>query len=439
MNSSAAELWSKSKLLVKAFIIILQVLLLLIPVHSVKGLIEEREARQQEAVREVSVKWAGRQVVTGPILVLPYWRTMTDTANRPIPVKQYAYFLPAAVSAQTTIRPEVKHRGIYQVMLFNSTLALSGRFDDIRLDALSIPESSVIWSEAFLRIQVSDMKGLSDEMRLAWKDSSITMAPDMATDAYSGSGLAAPLRLAGLADACGARFSARLEISGSEQLLFTPVGTTSTVTMAAAWPHPSFTGTTLPQSSNVSDSGFTATWKSLAIHRRFPQQFTDARSSDGHLYELTSAAFGVDLFMPVNAYQKTMRSVKYAVLCILLTFAAFFLIEVVNKRSVHPFQYGLVGLALVLFYTLLLSIAEYAGFNGAYVIASACTIGLIGWFAKGVLASGRLAVVLSTVLVLVYGYVFTVLQVQDFALLLGSIGLFVTLAIIMYFSRKIQW
>lgn len=147
----------------------------------------------------------------------------------------------------------------------------------------------------------------------------------------------------------------------------------------------------------------------------------------------------MDLFIPVNGYQKTLRSVKYAVLCILLTFTAFFLIETTNGRSVHPVQYALIGFALILFYTLLLSFSEYTGFNIAYGIASLATIGLIGWFVKSLLRSGRLSMLLSFVLVLLYSYVFTILQLQDYALLMGSIGLFLTLAIVMYFSRRIQW
>lgn len=126
-------------------------------------------------------------------------------------------------------------------------------------------------------------------------------------------------------------------------------------------------------------------------------------------------------------------------LCILLTFAAFFLIDVINRKSVHPFQYGLIGLALVLFYVLLLSFSEYIGFNTSYAIAAVATIGLIGWFVKGILSSGRLSSLLSLVLLFIYSYVFTILQLQDYALLVGSIGLFVTLAVIMHFSRKIQW
>lgn len=228
------------------------------------------------------------------------------------------------------------------------------------------------------------------------------------------------------------KFSSSILINGSEQLLFTPVGKETMVKLNSAWPDPSFTGGQLPD-HRISDTGFVATWKSLAHTRNFPQAWKETS------YNLQSASFGADLFIPVNGYQKTMRSVKYAILCILLTFAAFFIIETVNKKSVHPFQYALIGLALILFYTLLLSISEYTGFNTAYIIASAATVGLIAWFVKGILQSSKLTTVLGVVLMLMYSYIFTILQLQDYSLLLGSIGLFLTLAVIMHFSKKIQW
>ena len=134
-----------------------------------------------------------------------------------------------------------------------------------------------------------------------------------------------------------------------------------------------------------------------------------------------------------------MRSVKYAILCVLLTFTCFFLIETNNKKSVHPIQYALIGFALILFYTLLLSFSEYIGFNGAYAVATLATVSLIAWFVKGLLGSPRLSMLLSFVLVLLYSYLFTILQLQDYALLLGSVGLFLTLAVVMYYSRKVQW
>ncbi|HEY0750683.1 MAG TPA: cell envelope integrity protein CreD, partial [Chitinophagaceae bacterium] len=230
---------------------------------------------------------------------------------------------------------------------------------------------------------------------------------------------------------------------------FTPIGKVTNVTLQSSWPHPSFSGDILPLSSDINNSGFKATWKSLAHKRAFPQQWTGGAYTIGYLNKhrdvvaagnnLSASAFGADLFVPVDNYQKILRSVKYAILCILLTFAAFFLIETTNKKSVHPFQYGLVGLALVLFYTLLLSFSEYIGFNLSYAIASLATIGLITWFVRGVLTSGRLSFILAAILFLMYTYVFTILQLQDYSLLFGSIGLFITLAVIMYFSRKFKW
>ena len=183
----------------------------------------------------------------------------------------------------------------------------------------------------------------------------------------------------------------------------------------------------------MSDSGFVATWKSLAHTRNFPQAWKGAS------YDLDAASFGANLFIPVNGYQKTMRAVKYAILCILLTFATFFIMETISKRSVHPFQYALVGLGLVLFYTLLLSFSEYIGFNAAYAVAAIATISLICWFVRGILGSSKQTGLMALVLGAVYAYVFTILQIQDYSLLLGSVGLFFALAIIMRFSRKIQW
>jgi len=457
METTIQSVWSKSKVLVKGLIIAFLVLLLIIPTLFVQNLIEEREQRQKEAVAEVSNKWAGRQIVTGPMIVLPYWQTDGDTAAKKIRSKHFAFFLPDELSVNTTIFPKEKYRGIYKVMLYNSKVNLSGSFKGIDLQKLNILPEDVIWNEAFVKFNVSDVKGLNDELVLQWNNQPLNLSPQSFEDRSGSNGLTTGLLLNGIDDLKNSNFSSQLDLNGSEQLLFTPLGKSTSVIMQSKWPHPSFTGDILPQNSQVKDSGFTANWKSMAHKRSFPQQWKDDAYTLGNPVwnagmidrrttavvdnsnYITSAAFGADLFVPVNSYQKTMRSVKYSVLCILLTFSAFFLIETTNKRSVHPFQYGLIGLALVVFYILLLSFSEYIGFNLSYFIATIATIGLIAWFAKSILVSGRLSGILSMVLVLMYSYVFTILQLQDYSLLFGSIGLFITLAIIMYFSRKIQW
>lgn len=451
METVVQNVWTKTKVLVKALIIGGIVLILQIPTFYVTDLIKEREQRQREAITEVSSKWAGRQNIAGPILVIPYREANADSTKS----KHFAYFLPDQLNIHSKVSPEEKYRGIYKVMLYTSGVHLYGSFNNISLEKLKITPQDMIWSEAFVHLGISDVKGLNDNVRLRWNNQVLDMSVDGSAAQALDEGLNAPLNLTGPDDLKNVQFSADLNLNGSQELLFTPLGRTTSVEMKAKWPHPSFTGDILPMQKKISKDSFEAKWKSISQKRNFPQQWKDnsfivgQASYKGSNVTSTAAviagvnisnnAFGADLYDPVSGYQKTLRSVKYSFLCILLTFAAFFLIETSNKKSVHPFQYGLVGLALVLFYTLLLSFSEYIGFNFSYAIAAAATIGLIAWFIKDVLASSRLTVVLSVVLLLIYTYVFTILQLQDYALLLGSIGLFITLAVIMHFSKKIQW
>lgn len=459
METTLNTVWSKSKILVKGLIIFFLVLLLLIPTFYVQSLIEEREARQKEAIAEVSSKWARRQTITGPFVVLPYWQADGDSASAKARVKHYAYFLPDDLQVAATVTPQEKHRGIYKVMLYNSRIDMKGSFRELTPARLNIPAENILWNEAAVKLSISDTKGLNEELRVRWNDTTLALAPQTTNDPSAPEALSAPLPLTGVDDLRNVSFSSTVDLNGSEQLLFTPVGKSTTVQLESKWPHPSFTGDILPQSTEVKDSGFKATWKSLSHKRSFPQQWKDNaytitlvpnRSASTATTTTTTTAtftgnnintgsFGADLFVPVSDYQKTMRSVKYAILCILLTFAAFFLIETTNNKSVHPIQYGLIGLALILFYTLLLSFSEYIGFNLSYLIAAAATIGLITWFVRGILTSGRLSAVLAAVLLLMYTYIFTILQLQDYSLLFGSIGLFITLAVIMHFSKRIQW
>jgi len=455
MDTIVTSVWQKSKLLVKCLMIGALILLLLIPEYFVTGLIHEREQRQKEAIAEVSSKWAGRQIITGPVIVLPFWQTQGDTSLQRIRTKHYAYFLPDELKIQSSVTPHEKYRGIYKIMLYNSKIRLSGTFNEILPQQLNIAPQDIIWEESFVKLHISDSKGLNDEIKVQWGDRVLPLVPKSMGDRSSNDALSSPLNVTSVADLKNISFSVELNLNGSEQLLFTPVGRVTTVNVTSTWPHPSFTGNILPQTSTINSNGFEASWKSLSHNRHYPQQwkddeysFTDIfpypRSDSDYSTELrnttvTSGAFGTDIFVPVNSYQKIMRSIKYAILCILLTFAAFFIIETVNKKSVHPFQYALIGAALILFYTLLLSFSEYTGFNIAYILASVATVGLIAWFVKGILQSSKLTLILSIVLVLMYSYVFTILQLQDYSLILGSIGLFLTLAVIMHFSKKIQW
>ena len=442
METNMEQTAPKNKILIKGLVIGGLVLLLLIPTFFVQNLIWEREQRQKDAIAEVSNRWAGSQNLAGPMLVIPYIKSVADAKGKVAHYRHYAYFLPDELRINTTVSPQERSRGIYKVILYKTKATISGQFGAPNFGQLKIAPDKILWNEAYVKMGITDVKGLNDEVKLRWNDSLLSLTAQSLPDpAAEGLASAVP----SLTNKAPFTFSTTIDLNGSEQLLFTPAGKVTYVQVTSPWPHPSFTGNTLPDESNISDSGFTASWKSLSHKRAFPQYWTSetahVRATSGMSIEgqIGQAAFGVNLFIPVNGYQKTERAIKYAALCILLTFAAFFLIETVHKRSVHPFQYGLIGLALVLFYLLLLSFSEYTGFNIAYAIAAAATIVLIGWFVKGLLQSGKLSTYLALVLLLVYVYVFTILQLQDFALLLGSLGLFISLAVVMNFSRKIKW
>ena len=463
-GSTAGAIWQKSKWIIKGCIIGLIAILMMIPMLYVKDLIKEREERQREATNEISSKWAGPQNIAGPVLCIPFQETQIDKSGNQLSSEHIAYFLPDVLNITSTVNPTEKHRGIFKVMLYNTKVNIKGSFAKLPVERLNIAPEKLLLNKAFIKLNLTDIKGLNDPVKLKWKDSVVELSPQNSVNARDG--ISASVQLTSINDLQDISFSTDIDLNGSEQLLFTPLGKSTTVTINSSWKDPSFNGSILPQPTEIKDSGFTATWKSMAHTRNFPQQWKDdeyridayvpppiAQTNPDILREtripnpgpdhspssISKSAFGVNLFIPVNGYQKTLRTVKYALLCILLTFAAFFLIETVHKKSAHPFQYGLVGLALILFYTLLVSFSEYTGFNTAYLIASTATIGLIAWFVKGILQSGKATTVLSVVLVLIYSYIFSILQLQDYALLFGSIGLFLTLAVIMYFSRKIAW
>ena len=228
-------------------------------------------------------------------------------------------------------------------------------------------------------------------------------------------------------------FNFNVKLKGSEYINFVPVGKVTDIELSSDWNNPSFDGPFLPDSREIDDDGFTAHWNVLHLNRNYPQAWIGAQ------HKVKDSAFGVNLLIPVDSYQKSERSIKYAILFIGLTFLVFFFIEIINKKRVHPIQYILVGLALCLFYTLLLSISEHTSFNIAYGISTLLTIGLISTYTKTVLKSNALTGLMGGILIILYLFIFIIIQLQDYALLMGSIGLFIILGLVMYFSRKIDW
>jgi inner membrane protein len=430
--STFSSLFDKGKLFLKSVFIFVMALVLWIPTSFINDVITERQGRQYEAIADISNKWAGSQVVAGPLLMIPYFKETTTEKGEVLRIRHEAYFMPDKLDAKSDIVPEKRHRGIYQVVVYRSNISMTGKFNSLHWQDLKVAPDKIMWSEARLLFSVSDnLRGINEDVSVNWNDSTVIFNPEPSGESGIKDALVAQVPLSSAQADKEQKFSLHFSLNGSQKLLFTASGRENKVEMNSSWKDPSFIGIKLPDERKVSDSGFTATWKYM--NRSVPLVWNDK------IYNLDESSVGSSLIIPVDGYDKTQRSVKYALLCIILTFASFFLIESIYKKPLHLIQYGLAGLALVLFYTLLLSISEYLGFNMAYLIAGSATIGLVTWYIGSIMHSSKLATFISFVLAVVYGYIFTIIQLQDYSLLMGSIGLFIALAVIMFFSRKLKW
>lgn len=434
-TENSKSIWSfleKNKLYIKCVLIFLMGLVLWIPTQLILEMIRERASRQKEAVADIRTKWAGKQVVTGPLLMVPYHEIITGAAGNKQIGKKFSFFTPDNLVIDATVFPEKRHRGIYEVAVYKTEINLSGKFSPLKWQQLNIPRENIIWNEAVLLFKTEDnIKGINQDLFINWNKRNLLMEPGSNTQSLFPAAFSAPVSPDSSEFEKENQFSMKFSMMGSEQLLFSPVARENKIQMRSAWANPGFTGMILPDSREVSDSGFVAEWKFM--NRTIPAVWKHTA------FDMTTTAIGTNFLITVDSYDKTERSVKYALLCIILTFASFFLIETVYKKSLHLVQYGLAGLALVLFYTLLLSISEYTGFNPAYLIAGTATISLVAWYVGSIMRSSKLALFISFVLGVVYTYIFIIIQLQDYALLMGSIGLFIALGIIMYFSRRLQW
>lgn len=428
--------WLKESSGIKLFILGFMLLLLLIPLSQIESLMHERKERSEEAVAEVSNKWSGKQTLAGPIIALPYRTTVeiisTDGNKEFITKIKEAYFLPEKLQVKGSLEPGILHRGIFDVVVYNSSLQCEGSFLPFDLQKLKIEPETVMWEEAYLMVGLGDLRGIQENPEFRFGKKSITAEPGGSSLLKNNNAIIAPLSLAGNLEG-STPVSFQLRMKGSEELHFIPTGKTSEVKLKGNWPSPSFVGEFLPEERTIEEESFDASWKVLHFNRPFPQQWTNSTSVD-----LSEASFGLNLLMGVNQYQKSIRTAKYGILVVFLTFLALFLIEIIYAYRVQLYQYILVAAALTIYYTLIISISEHTGFNMAYIIASLATILLISLYATTFL-SKKLAGVLAGLLTLFYGFIFALTQQEDYALLIGSIGLFVVVAVLMYISRNFNW
>jgi inner membrane protein len=413
-------------------------LLLQIPIVLMHGLVQEREKTRQEAVEDITGKWGRTQTVIGPVIEVPYvnrWTEEAETGERiRHAARRRAFFLPETLDITGQIETENRYRGIFEVPVDRMQVELEGHFERPTLAEWGVAPEDVLWDRAQLHVLISDLRAIQNQAVASWNGDELTFVSGAGQFGNSTSGIHVPLR--GKLEGATSQFGFTLDLNGSRGAFFAPLGKKTEVSITSDWSDPSFQGNWLPTSRTVSGEGFEAGWQIPSLGRNYPQSWGAGEVS---LETLEASRFGVKFITPVDHYRMAQRSLKYEILFLFLTFLFLWLFEVLAKVRIHWIQYLLVGAALCLFYLLELSLSEQLGFVAAYTLASAAVVGLITTYSLAVLKRVGRAALLGFAVAILYTYLFVLLNNQDYALLVGSIGLFSILAAVMYLTRRIDW
>ena len=405
-----------------------------IPQLLLKDLVSERKSTESEAESEVFEKWAGPQTITGPVIKVDYsWVEGKDEKKE----TRTKVFLPELLDVKGQVNTKHLKRGIYDFSVYETALDITGQFKLPKDFEKQQGDYEWHFEKAKIVVGLPNLRGLTDNVVLNLSGTS----HDMVAETGNLKGLSCEVDLLRLLEGDTLDFSLVLPFKGSGDLMFAPVGQTTTVSLTSDCVTPSFNGYYLPDERQVTDTGFQAEWKVLAINRDYPQVLDDSflKLYDYGSTDFDESTFGVELKVPVEQYLQTDRAIKYAFLIILLTFAAVFFIEMRKAKPIHPVQYLLVGIALIVFYTLLLSFSEHMNFGLSYLIASVMTIGMIVVFMASVTKDKKTALGIGLLLAVLYAFVYVLLQLESYALLVGSVGLFIILGIAMFATQKIDW
>lgn len=413
-----------ARLSVKLLIIVCISILLLIPQLLIMNLVQDRQSTRAEAKRELAKSWGTDQHIGGPAIVIPGEKD-----------RLHLYLFPESLDVKGNVQSQTLRRGIFDFSVYNAPLHLTGEFKCPKeLLKRGLDNNRV--EKSFIFIGLSDLRGLSENVvvKLNGKPCEVEPASSVA-ESPTNDGVVCAVDLQPLLSGQTIAFEITIPLKGIDGLYFTPVGNTSSVSLTSDWGDPSFQGNFLPVSREITENGFKAQWSVMSLNRNYGQLAT---SSSSWFSMMDNSELGVDLCIPVDQYQQTTRTVKYAILIIVLTFAVVFFVEIRRKTNIHIVQYVLIGIALLLFYTLLLSFSEHLSFFISYLIAALMTIGLITAFMAAILKDKKTALVVGGLLTLLYIFIFVLLQLESYALLAGSLGLFVILAVTMYATVKLR-
>ncbi len=422
---------------VKILTIAVLLLLLLIPLGMIRSLVEERAQRRAETEAQLIRDFGGQQVVGGPVLTVPFTVHSRDATGAWVDATELARFLPDTLVIEGSVEPQIRSRGMYEAVLYTTGLRVSGTFRTPDLSGFRVASRDIRWAEASLGVELPDMRALQERVTLSWDGQALPFGPGHGSmGMFDGQIQASVPGLARAAPGRAIPFSFPLSLRGGGSLGFLPLGEETRIRIASPWKSPSFTGSFLPGSRAVGDSGFDAEWKVLSVGRAYPQRWQGKEIESA---AVLASGFGVALMTPVDSYQKVTRAQKYGVLFLILPFGMLLLFEALLARRLHPLQYLFVGLADCVFYLLLLALSEHMSFGLAYAAASTATIGMVTGYTIAIVAQFRRGILILPVLAAGYAYLYGVLLSEDYALLMGALGVFFVLAAIMFFTRRVDW
>lgn len=415
--------------------------LLLVPLLSIEFKIEERHERARQVADELAATGVGSQRIAGPVLVLPcterYRYEYLDEKREPRTEMRERdctlRYVADRLAIDGDIATETRARGIYRVLFYTAELTLEGAFTLPPPPAPPPEVSERTYRTAELRLGVADVRGIGSGVDLQWNAASVNFVPG-SNDDLLGSGVHAPLE--GLVSGAH-RFRIALSLRGTRDVAFVPLARDTTVGLEAAWPHPSFFGRYLPDNRSVDASGFTANWGVSELASEAARTYLTCHAEG--CAALNKEHFGVAFIDPVDVYVQSLRAVDYGFLFVGLTFLVFLLFEFLAQLKVHGVQYGLVGLALAVFFLLLFALAEHIPFAQAYLLAATACIALIAYYVRHLLGSVSRAAGFGAYLVVLYGALYGLLQSEDLALLLGALLVFAVLALTMVLTRRMDW
>jgi len=401
-------------------------IMFLLPLELIRTVINERAESSLSVQQQISEEWGRTQTVTGPVLNIPVTRTIYTDEGRSVTSENVWHIMPEQLAISGKISPQIRYRGIYESVIYETTISLSGNFEipSQKHD----PDVDFRWEDAYYTLGISDNRGIVKDLAMNTSGMKINAQPGVADHDLFNSGVTFPVKISD--SMAGQEFEMFLNLRGSSGLFFTPTGKSTIVGIESSWASPSFTGNFLPEQRTINDEGFSANWHITHLNRNFPQSWY------GAIYKPEGESFGVNLLLQVDHYRKAERSAKYGLLFIAFTFLVLLFLEISSNKRLHLFHYFLVSLALVLFFSLLTALSEHIGFNPAYIISSVSTIGLLTLFTGSLLKKSKYVIIVSGMLTALYVFIYILLALNEFAYLAGNIGLFIALAAIMWLSAK---